>query len=238
MKALFEASEPAFAEALDLLGRYEPELLAFGSEPPPAPRFEQDWFPRLDGAMAYALVRWSRPERIIEIGAGHSTRFLARAIADEGLDTAFTTIDPHPKRSPDQLNVEHLECPVQDLSVDRFDALSAGDVLFIDSSHKYAPGSDVAFLFDEIMPGLPPGVFVHVHDIFLPDDYPEEWAWRGYSEQQALAPLLGSGGFDCLFSSHYVATRMAEALTASVVRRLPLPEGARETSFWLRTAER
>ena len=236
MISLLEAAAPGFREALGLLERYRDELLAFGSEPPPAPRFEQDWFPRLDGAMAYALIRWARPRRIIEIGAGHSTRFMARAIADEGLDTQFTTIDPAPKRSPDVLDVEFLKCLVQDVPLDRFDDLRPGDILFVDSSHKYAPGSDVALVLDDVFPRLPAGVLLHFHDIFLPDDYPVDWAWRGYTEQQALAPLVKSGKVECLFSSHYVTTRMAEALEASVVRQLSLPDGARETSFWCRTA--
>ncbi len=96
----------------------------------------------------------------------------------------------------------------------------------------------MAFLLDDVLPRLPAGLLVHFHDIFLPDEYPADWAWRGYSEQQALVPLLASGRFDCLFSSHYVATRMGEALEASLIRRLPLVEGARETSLWLRIAAR
>ena len=236
MISVFEEAAPGFREALGLLERYRDELLAFGSEPPPAPRFEQDWFPRLDGAMAYALVRWARPRGIIEIGAGHSTRFMARAIADEGLDTRLIAIDPAPKRSPDVLDVEFLKCPVQDVPLDHFDELGSGDILFVDSSHKYAPGSDVAYVLDEVLPRLPAGVLLHFHDIFLPDNYPGDWAWRGYSEQQALAPLLALGKLTCLFSSHYVVTRMGRALEDSVVRQLSLPDGARETSFWLRTA--
>jgi predicted O-methyltransferase YrrM len=236
VNSFFEAAAPGFRERLGHLEPYRNELLAFGSEPPPAPRFEQDWFPRLDGAMAYALVREAKPRRIIEVGAGHSTRFMARAIADEGLTTHFTTIDPAPKRSPETLDVEFLKCLVQDVAIDRFDELGPGDILFIDSSHKYAPGRDMGFVLDDVLPRLPAGVLVHFHDIFLPDNYPEDWAWRGYSEQQALAPLLASGKLICLFSSHYVTTRMGDALEDSVIRQLSLPDGARETSLWCRTS--
>ena len=65
--------------------QYAAELEAIGSAPPPAPRWNQDWFPRLDAAAAYAMVRNTRPRRIVEVGSGHSTRFMARAVADGGL---------------------------------------------------------------------------------------------------------------------------------------------------------
>ena len=48
-----------------------------------------------------------------------------------------------------------------------------------------------------------------------------------------VAALLGGGGFEPLFASHYVATQM----TAEVARLAwlpPLPPGAREGSLWLR----
>ena len=85
----------------------------------------------------------------------------------------------------------------------------------------------------QLIPSLPAGVFVHVHDIFLPDDYPADWDWRGYNEQLGVMLLLQGGGWEPLFASHYVASRMAEALAASPVARLPLPDGARDSSLWL-----
>ncbi len=36
-------------------------------------------------------------------------------------------------------------------------------------------GSDVCYEFLELLPRLAPGVWVHVHDIFFPHDYPAEW---------------------------------------------------------------
>ena len=236
MIEFFEKSRPAFRHVMEIVEHYRADLLKIGHAPPPAPRWNQDWFPRLDGALAYVFVRALKPARIIEVGAGHSTRFLARAVADEGLETAITTIDPSPKRSPSALPVEHLKVKVQELPVDRFEALKSGDMLVIDSSHRHAPGNDVAFLLDEILPRLPAGTLVHLHDIFLPDPYPPDWAWRGYSEQQSLSPLLASGRFECLFSSHYVSRWMSEILTPSVIKRLPIPEGAHESSLWLRVA--
>ena len=106
-------------------------------------------------------------------------------------------------------------------------------MLFIDSSHILMPGTDVDFLFNHVLPALPAGVLVHIHDVFLPDDYPAEWDWRGYNEQLGVAALLQGGGYRLLWASHYVATRMAEAVAASVAGRLELKPGAHEASLWL-----
>src|SRR3546814_16899896 len=60
--------------------------IAEAKAPPPAPRFSQNWFPTLDAVAAYTLVRRHGPARIVEVGSGHSTRFLCRAVADAGLE--------------------------------------------------------------------------------------------------------------------------------------------------------
>jgi hypothetical protein len=95
------------------------------------------------------------------------------------------------------------------------------------------PGTDVDFLLSSVLPSLKPGTLVHIHDMMLPDDYPADWAWRGYNEQPAIAALLGSGVWQPLFSSHWAATRMAPAVAQSAVASLPLPDGARESGLWL-----
>jgi hypothetical protein len=123
---------------------------------------------------------------------------------------------------------------VQQVGNEVFSTLTAGDVLFIDSSHLLMPGTDVDVLFNRVLPQLPAGVFVHIHDIFLPDDYPAAWSWRGYNEQLAVAALLQGGGFAPLWSSRYVLTRMKEQVSRSVLARLPLQDGAFESSLWLR----
>ena len=106
-------------------------------------------------------------------------------------------------------------------------------MLFIDSSHVLMPGSDVDFLVNRILPRLPPGTLVHIHDIFLPDDYPASWAWRGYNEQLAIAPLLTGGAWRLLFASRYAATRLAVEVAASAVAALPSVPGAYDSSLWL-----
>jgi hypothetical protein len=217
---------------LRLIESYAADLEAIGSEPPPAPRWNQDWFPRLDAAAAYAMVRGTRPRRIVEVGSGHSTRFLARAVADGELDTRITAIDPQPRASIESLPVEWLRTPVQRVAA--FPALGEGDILFIDSSHQLKPGSDVEFLLNAVLPLLPAGVRVHFHDIFLPDDYPAGWAWRRYNEQAAVASLIQNDVFKVDFASHAVVALEPQKIRG-VLARLPLPPGAVESSLWLTT---
>ena len=232
----FAACESEFSRTLETIEDVAAALIALnGPAPAPAPRWQQDWFPRADGAAAYALVRRHQPARIVEVGSGHSTRFLAQAIADGEFPCAFTAIDPAPRAAIDSLPIDVQRRTVQRVDTSVFAALVAGDVLFIDSSHIMMPGTDVDVLFNRVLPGLPAGVLVHIHDVFLPDDYPSTWQWRGYNEQLAVAALLQGGRFSPMWSSRYVATRMQDAVAASVLARLPLPPGAFESSLWLRT---
>lgn len=231
----FNQSEKYFAQWLAVIEEYADDLESIGAEPPPSPRWTQDWFPRLDAAAAYAVLRKTAPARVVEIGCGHSTRFFARAIADGGLDTGITAIDPAPRADLAGLPaVTLLKSTLHDAGDAPFEAFSPGDILAIDSSHILMPGSDVDVLLNRILPALPDGVLVHVHDIFLPDDYPANWAWRGYNEQQGIAPLVSGGGWRVEFASHYVATRMKDRVAETVLGRLPLSPGAHEASLWLR----
>ena len=225
--------EPAFAGLLAEIDAYAEPLGAIGGAPPPAPRFDQDWFPRLDAAAAYAMVRRHRPARIVEVGSGHSTRFLARAVTDGGLDCAITAIDPAPRAAIGGLPVSVLSETLHDAGPAPFRALAAGDMMVVDSSHVLMPGSDVDLVLNTLLPALPAGVLVHFHDIFLPDDYPADWAWRGYNEQQAVGPLITSGAYELLFASRYVATAMADRLATGILAELPLVAGALESSLWL-----
>ncbi|MGF1608648.1 MAG: class I SAM-dependent methyltransferase [Kiloniellales bacterium] len=236
VEALFAAREAAFVERLGWIDDYAEDLRRIGTAPAPGPRWAQDWFPRLDAAAAYAQVRRLAPRRIVEVGAGHSTRFLLQAVIDGDLDTRITSIDPAPRArlalADPRLTLVHAT--LQKTGNAPFAALDAGDLLSIDSSHILMPGSDVDILFGHLLPALPSGVLLHLHDIFLPDDYPAAWRWRGYNEQLGVLPLLLGGAWEVLFASHYVATRMKDSLARSAVAGLPLPQGARESSLWLR----
>lgn len=235
LSPLFDASTEAFLNLINKINSYSEDIDNIGKFFPPEPRWRQDWFPRLDGAAAYALVRHLKPRRIIEIGSGHSTRFFAKAVRDEGIACDHTAIDPAPRADISALEaVKTIPMTIGETDLSLFDSLESGDFLIIDSSHILMPGTDVDILLNGILPNLPAGVLVHIHDIFLPDGYPQQWDWRGYNEQQGVAALLQGGGYEIVFSSHYAATRMGETLSKSVIASLELPDGAFETSLWLR----
>src|SRR5690606_29222842 len=89
--------------------------------------------------------------------------------------------------------VEVLRKKVEDIPLEYFRQLQPNDVLFIDSSHVIRPQGDVLYEFLELLPDLPSGVFVHIHDIFTPFDYPEDWVKdhvRLWNEQYLLEAFL------------------------------------------------
>jgi hypothetical protein len=225
IERLFEAAEADFIAVLDAVDRHAAALESLKS------LFEQSWFPSLDAAVAYALVRERKPQHIIEVGSGHSTRVLSRALGGVG---EIVAIDPAPRADIIDLpGVRVVPSTLQAAPAGVFDGLRAGDALFIDSSHILMPGSDVDILLNRVLPAAPAGVLVHIHDIFLPFDYPPKWGWRAYNEQQGVVPLLVTGAYKPLFSSAWAERRLADRLAASVVSRLPRPADALPASLWL-----
>lgn len=154
-----------------------------------------------DALVQYGLVRARKPRRVIEIGCGWSSLLLARALAKNAEETGavpaeVTQVEPYPRRELLATLPEHwtlLECILQRAPLDRFEKLEAGDILLYDGSHCSKAGSDVNWFFFEILPRLRPGVLVHLHDIFLPFDYPPEWIFkdgRTWNEQYVLRAFL------------------------------------------------
>jgi predicted O-methyltransferase YrrM len=225
VETLFEESHETFLAMIDRLDAHAAELEKLG------PLLDQAWFPSLDAAMAYMLVRERKPRHIVEVGSGHSTRVLAKASA--GM-CDILAIDPAPRADIAGLpGVTIMPSTLQAAPCTPFDRLLPGDMLFIDSSHILMPGSDVDFLFNRVLPRLPPGALVHVHDIYLPFDYPAVWGWRNYNEQQGVLPLLATGAYRPLFSSVWAERRLEERLARSVVARLRRLPDALPASLWL-----
>ncbi len=233
---ILERERGRFAEILSEIDEYSAPLIQIGQANDAravSPRWDQDWFAPLDAAVAYTLVRNRRPRWIVEVGSGHSTRFLLRAIHDGQTKTRLTSIDPEPRADLPSDGVDLRRATIQEAGAAPFSGLAPGDFVFIDSSHVLMPGSDVDVLVNAVLPRLPSGVYVHFHDVFLPDDYPTDWRWRAYNEQSVVAALLQSGAYAPVFASHYSATRMTSLVGKSVVATLPRLESARDSSLWL-----
>jgi len=186
------------------------------------PYWDQNWFPPLDGMSLYTLVATHRPKRYVEIGSGNSTKFAHRAIADQGLSTQITSIDPHPRAEIDVLSQQVMRQGLESVDLGIFEAMETDDVLFFDGSHRSFMNSDVSVFFIDVLPRLRPGIVVGVHDIFWPDDYPEHWVERNYNEQYLLgAYMLGRGAsLDLIAACHWLATRHTEHLASILSDRL------------------
>ena len=154
---------------------------------------QNGWFGPVDAEILYSLIRTVRPRHIIEVGSGFSTRLMRRAIREGKLETKITSVDPMPNTSIAPFADEYIKVPVETIPLPQIvDTLDANDILFIDSSHKVKTGGDVPFLFLEVLPRLKPGVWVHVHDVFFPFDYPKQWVLDGWdwNEQYLVHAFL------------------------------------------------
>jgi Methyltransferase domain len=191
-----------------------------------------------------AMLRHLRPARMIEAGSGWSTLLAARVNREYLRGTMeLTCFDPFPLdfiREGGAAVARLVERPIERTPLAEFEALAAGDVLFIDSTHSVKTGGDVVFLFGEVIPRLRPGVVVHVHDIFLPLDYPQPWALEGWSwnEQYLVQAFLAfNSEFQILLATNWLAVNYPGA----VVRAAPAPATPRRrfgASLWFRRLPR
>ena len=192
---------------------------------------QNDYFRGLDAIVYYSLIRHLKPRRIIEIGGGYSTRIAGKALA-ANQSGRLTCIEPFPERlNGASLGVELITKRVEEIDVSFFSSLKANDILFIDSSHTVKFGSDVCYEFLEILPSLKRGVWVHVHDIFFPHDYPAEWLLKrrlALNEQYLLEGFLAfNREFEVALSNYWLALDHAPA-----VQRLWSSANSGGSSFW------
>lgn len=178
----------------------------------------------LDAKALFVLLRTWRPARLIEVGSGHSSLLMADVNRRFlGGTMHITCIEPYPQPFLQDAGcgIDRLiEAKVQDVPLGEFEALVAGDVLFIDSSHVSKAGSDVNHLFFEVLPRLAAGVRIHIHDVFLPFEYPRSWLLQGrsWNEQYLLqALLMHSTAFGVLFGSSYCAWKFPELMHHTTV---------------------
>lgn len=155
-----------------------------------SPFWQNGFLPGLDITMLYTIVASSAPSTYIEIGSGNSTKVVAKAIKDHQLQTRVISLDPSPRAEIDQLADVIIRQPFEHADLGLFSELKSGDIIFVDNSHRIFPNSDATVFFMEVLPMLPEGVIVHVHDVYLPYDYPQDVCDRYYSEQYALAAFL------------------------------------------------
>jgi len=197
---------------------------------------ENGWFESIDAEILYSMIRHFRPHHIIEVGSGYSTRLMHKAIRDGKTETILTCIDPNPRVAIHDYADEHIRLPVEFIDPSRISyALRANDILFVDSSHIVTTGGDIPYLYLEVLPKLEEGVFIHIHDIFSPFDYPEEWVielQRGWTEQYVVhAFLCYNNAFEIVWPAYYIWKYHKDEVLALIpsdkIKALP-------SSLWLR----
>ena len=160
--------------------------------------YNNDAFASGDAEFLYNIIRFFKPRRILEIGSGSSTLLAARAIQanhreDPGYTCEHVCIEPDEAEWLEKLGVTTIREPVERLDKSLFRRLEKNDILFIDSSHMIRPQGDVLFEYLEILPILRSGVLIHIHDVFTPKDYLDEWISqevRFWNEQYLLEAFL------------------------------------------------
>jgi len=230
------------AKSLDFLTQLKPfahELTSFPIEKPPGVDY---WFRNFayedfDAISLYTIIRHLKPKRVIEVGCGFSSRVTSLACRknqSEGHPVESLFIEPYPSESLGDFKLcgKLLVEKVEDVPLSTFKSLEAGDILFIDTTHIVKTQSDCCYELLEILPILNPGVWIHVHDIFTPYDYPEEWLidhLRSFNEQYFLEAILSNGkGFEiklplfCLWKDH-----------RSALEPLMPQASARPAAFWI-----
>ena len=204
-----------------------------------------------DAHVYYSLIRHYKPHRVVEIGAGNSTILAGVACLqnqeETGLSVSLTAIDPFPYdllasgKVPGLSNM--IKAKVQDVDLELFTSLVAGDILFIDSSHVLKSGGDVQTEYLEILPRLAPGVFVHIHDISLPRGYPSVYYdnYLYWNEQYLLQAFLAfNSRFEVVWPGNYMMLNYPEQVLTvfpeiQIMRQhYPLSE---PSAFWIRVRE-
>jgi hypothetical protein len=209
LDSIVAAGRVGYAAIIDEIARLRSDFAGVQMSAPSTatvPFWINEWFPPLD-AMALHAMCARRPKVLVEVGSGLSTKFAHWSITHHGLATRIISIDPQPRCNIDRVVTEILPRPLERIPPAWFDTLDKNDILFIDSSHRSFQNSDVTAFFLDILPRLKPGVLVHIHDIYLPEDYPASCLGTLWNEQYLLAAALlyGGAGLEILFPCWYVS---------------------------------
>lgn len=170
------------------------------------PTYNNDFLPGLDIITLYSNIAYFKPENYIEVGSGNSTKVAFKAKQETNPNMKITSIDPFPRSEIDALSDKIVRRGFENIDYSDILNLKENDILFIDNSHRILPNSDAMVFFLEILPKLNKGVVVHIHDIYLPYDYPQFMCDRFYSEQYGLAMYLlaNHSKYNTILPNYYI----------------------------------
>ena len=191
-----------------------------------------------DAISLHCMLRIIKPNRFIEVGSGFTSAVTldTNEFYLDGI-TDITFIEPYPDllksilKKDDRINL--ISSKLQSVPVSTFEQLHSGDILFIDSTHVSKIGSDVNYLFFEIFPRLKKGVYIHLHDIFYPFEYPKEWIYSGmiWNELYLLRAFLQNNrDYEIIYFQNMMEKRQSNLL----LDKWPLKEPVHGGSFWMR----
>lgn len=191
---IINENRDAYCKILDKAIGYSNEIWKIktseNEKNPIKPCWNNSFLPGLDIISIYTMLATYKPNKYIEIGSGNSTKVAYKAKNEQGLSTKIISIDPQPRAEIDSLADTVVRKPFESIDFDIVNELEENDILFVDNSHRILPNSDAMVFFMEILPRLKKGVIVHIHDIYLPYDYPQFMCDRFYSEQYGLAMYI------------------------------------------------
>jgi hypothetical protein len=196
-------------------------------------QFGNGFYESPDVEILYAMVRMQCPRQIVEIGCGHSTKVIQQAIRDGGIECEHVAIDPEPRQDISRLVDLMIEQPVEFARAESYvEKLHCGDILFIDTSHEVKPANDVACIYGKLINRVPIGVIVHIHDIFIPYEYPRTWVRefrRKWGEQYIVQMMLMNfGGWEILWPGYFLQRTLPQFDT-----HFPHRNGGMAQSLWL-----
>jgi len=202
------------------------------------PVWNNGFLPGLDIIGIYTMIAHFKPNQYLEIGSGNSTKVAYKAKHEQSPQTYITSIDPMPRVEIDRLSDKVIRKPFEETNLSLIETLGENDILFVDNSHRILPNSDSMVFFMEILPRLKKGVIVHIHDIYLPYDYPQEMCDRFYSEQYGLAMYLLANPekYETIMPNFFISEDESLAKLISPIWEHPnLKDVERHGgSFWLR----
>lgn len=240
-RRMLEPGTGRYTELLRSFLAYSAAFTAISADEPRderQPHWKNPWLPSLDAICLSGLVTRLNPRLYVEVGSGNSTKYVRRAISDHGLRTRVISIDPYPRAVIDELCDEIIRKELENCDLSVFADLGAEDVVFIDNSHRSFQNSDVTVFFTEILPLLKSGCHYGIHDIFLPNDYPQAWLSRLYNEQYLLMMYLlgGANGDEIVLPVHYVEQTPALLAVLDPLLSDPALGGAMALggAFWMK----
>lgn len=202
--------------------------------------YENEAYSYSDAILLYSMIRHLKPKNFIEVGSGFSSSVTLdtnEKFMNSSINCTF--IEPYPQRlesllkNTDKENITIHRTGLQQVRLELFKELQENDILFIDSTHVSKFNSDVNYLFSEILPVLNSGVYIHIHDIFYPFEYPKEYLLEGraWNEQYVLKAFLQyNKSFKIMLFNTYLESMFEE----QIKDRFPLLYKNTGGSIWIK----